>query len=74
MTTFTNANTPPQHGCRMLAVLALAARRGFAAFITWRVQQAAIAYLKAMSDRELDHIGLVRSQIESAVTGERVCR
>jgi uncharacterized protein YjiS (DUF1127 family) len=74
MNTFTNASTPAQHGCGMLGVLGLAARRGLAAFITWRVQQAAIAYLKAMSDRELDHIGLVRSEIEFAVTGERAWR
>jgi hypothetical protein len=54
----------------MLAALGLAVGHGLAAFITWRVQQAAIAYLSAMSDRELHDIGLARSEIEPAVMGK----
>lgn len=39
------------------------------AYLTWRIERAAIAHLEAMSDRELEDIGLTRSQIESAVRG-----
>jgi uncharacterized protein YjiS (DUF1127 family) len=42
------------------------------AYITWRVQQAAIRQLGSMSDRELEDIGLTRSRITFAVTGEAV--
>ena len=42
-----------------------------AGYTSWRVQQAAIAHLRSMSDRELKDIGLSRSQIECAVMGER---
>jgi uncharacterized protein YjiS (DUF1127 family) len=37
------------------------------AYITWRIEQAAIAQLWAMSDRELKDIGLTRSEITRAV-------
>jgi uncharacterized protein YjiS (DUF1127 family) len=56
----------------MLAILGAALKRAWAAFISWRVQQAAIAYLQSMSDRELRDIRLSRAEIEFAVTGE--CR
>ena len=42
------------------------------AYMTWRVQQAAIRQLASMSDRELEDIGLTRSRIAFAVTGEAV--
>jgi len=54
----------------MLAILGAAFQRALAAFIAWRVQQAAIAYLQSMSDRELRDIELSRAEIEFAVTGE----
>lgn len=56
---------------RILGMLAAAPKRLLTAFITWRAQQAALAHLQAMSDRELKDIGLSRSQIEFAVMGER---
>ena len=37
---------------------------GCTALIVWRVQQVVILYLQSMSDRELQDIGLSRSQIE----------
>jgi uncharacterized protein YjiS (DUF1127 family) len=37
------------------------------AYLTWRLERAAIAQLWAMSDRELKDIGLSRSKIASAV-------
>jgi uncharacterized protein YjiS (DUF1127 family) len=38
------------------------------AYMTWRVERAAIAALSAMSNRELKDIGLTRSEIASAVS------
>jgi uncharacterized protein YjiS (DUF1127 family) len=37
------------------------------AYITWRIEQAAIAQLSSLSDRELKDIGLTRCEITSAV-------
>jgi uncharacterized protein YjiS (DUF1127 family) len=42
------------------------ARRWLAAFRTWKAQQAAIARLQSMSDRELKDIGVSRSEIGRA--------
>ena len=39
------------------------------AYITWRMENIAIAQLKAMSDRELEDIGLTRSDIARTVMG-----
>ena len=58
-------------GSRILGRLAAAPKRLWPPIITWRIEQAAIAHLRSMSDRELADIGLSRSQIEGAVTGER---
>ena len=54
----------------LLASLGAALQRAWASFIARRVQQAAIAYLQSMSDRELRDIGLARAKIRFAVTGE----
>jgi len=42
----------------------------WASYQTWRAEQAAIAELWSMSDRELRDIGLTRSEITGAVQGE----
>ena len=39
------------------------------AYLTGRIERAAIAHLSSMSDRELKDIGLVRSDIRRAVRG-----
>jgi uncharacterized protein YjiS (DUF1127 family) len=39
------------------------------AYLTWRLQQTAIAQLKALSDRDLKDIGVRRCEIESVVKG-----
>jgi uncharacterized protein YjiS (DUF1127 family) len=59
-------------GSSILGRLAAAPKRLLIAFINWRAEQAALARLQSMSDRELEDIGLSRSQIEGAVMGERV--
>ena len=58
-------------GGSILGRLAAAPKRLLTAFITWRVQQAAAVRLGSMTDRELEDIGLSRSQIEGAVRGEQ---
>lgn len=45
-------------------------KRWWSAYLTRRLEQAAILQLHAMSDRELRDIGLDRSQIERSVRGE----
>jgi uncharacterized protein YjiS (DUF1127 family) len=50
--------------------LAATLNRWSVAYITWRIEQAAIALLWSMSDRELKDIGLTRSEITAAVRGE----
>src|SRR5262245_13725973 len=40
------------------------------AYLTRRIERVAILQLQAMSDRQLEDIGLTRSQIEGAVRGE----
>jgi uncharacterized protein YjiS (DUF1127 family) len=50
-----------------LAMAAAAVKRWWSAYIAWRMQEAAIALLKSMSDRDLKDIGLSRSQVDAAV-------
>jgi uncharacterized protein YjiS (DUF1127 family) len=45
-------------------------RRCWQAVMKWRAEQAAVAQLSSMSDRELKDMGLTRSEIGSAVRGE----
>jgi uncharacterized protein YjiS (DUF1127 family) len=51
--------------------LANTLKRWCVAYVTWRMENIAIAQLRAMSDRELEDIGLTRSDIARAVTGAR---
>jgi len=41
------------------------------AYLTRRIERVAIVHLETLSDRELEDIGLTRSQIEWAARGER---
>jgi uncharacterized protein YjiS (DUF1127 family) len=50
--------------------LTAALKRWWVAYISWRIEQEAIAQLWSMSDRELKDIGFTRSQIAGAVGGE----
>ena len=47
-------------------------KRLWADYMTSRIEQAAIAHLWSMSDRELKDIGLTRSEVTNAVRGEAV--
>jgi uncharacterized protein YjiS (DUF1127 family) len=47
--------------------------RWWAAYVTWRLERAAINQLSSLSDRQLKDIGLDRSEIMGAVKG-RVAR
>lgn len=42
-------------------------RRWCLAYLGWRAERAAIAHLRAMSDRDLRDIGLMRSHLAQAV-------
>ena len=53
-------------GSTLVAIL----RAWWLAYLTLRMERAAIMQLRAMSERELRDIGLTRSQIEPAVRGE----
>ena len=54
-----------------MAPAAAAVKHWWAAYIAWRVEQAAIVQLQSMSDRDLKDIGLTRSEIARAVRGGR---
>jgi uncharacterized protein YjiS (DUF1127 family) len=45
------------------------AKRAWVAYMTWRIERAAIGQLSAMSDRQLKDIGLTRSEIVAAARG-----
>jgi uncharacterized protein YjiS (DUF1127 family) len=51
----------------VMATLAAAIRRSCAAYVSWRMEQSAVAVLHSMSDRELGDIGLSRADITKAV-------
>ena len=44
-------------------------KRWCVTYMGWRVERAAIAHLRAMSDRDLRDIGLMRSQVAQVVQG-----
>jgi uncharacterized protein YjiS (DUF1127 family) len=76
MSTISGASTAPKWIVRPSWATKLAAVLGrlLVAYMTWRIERAAIAVLSAMSDRELKDIGLTRGEIASAVSipGSRV--
>jgi uncharacterized protein YjiS (DUF1127 family) len=51
----------------MARAVASALQRCWVAYTTWRIERWAIRRLRAMSDRQLGDIGIVRSDIEFAV-------
>jgi uncharacterized protein YjiS (DUF1127 family) len=71
MSTMSSATTATQGLSRqswtgdLLATL----KRWCVAYITWRIERAAIAQLCVMSDRQLRDIGVTRCEITRAVTG-----
>jgi uncharacterized protein YjiS (DUF1127 family) len=71
MSTICNAPATPrgiagQRARKLVATL----DRWLAAYMAWRLEQAAIAALSAMSDRDLKDMGLHRSGIPAAVRGQ----
>ena len=50
-----------------IGVLLATLQRWWVAYINWRLEQAAIARLCSMTDRELRDIGVTRSEIPRAV-------
>jgi uncharacterized protein YjiS (DUF1127 family) len=76
MSTMSSAPTAAQGmSAQWMGRLIATVSRWWMAYLTWRLEQAAIAQLWSMSDRELKDIGLTRSQITRAVSlevGERL--
>ena len=72
MSTIVSTPTPARDiaGQARIGGPAAIVKRWWVAYITWRIEQAAITHLYSMSDRELKDIGLTRSQIPRAVRGE----
>jgi len=52
-----------------LGRLAGALKHAWDGYCAWRIQEATIACLRTLSDRQLEDIGLARSQIDCAVRG-----
>ena len=71
MNTLSSAPTR-QATCRRSWTRSLTAglKRLWVAYITWRMEQAAIAHLWSLSDRTLKDMGLTRSEIPRVVRGE----
>lgn len=63
--TLTAAQGAVRHSSRLAATL----KRWWLAYVTWRIEQAAITQL-SMNDRALKDIGLTRAEITGAVRGE----
>lgn len=68
MSTFSSMHAPAPvvAGWSWTSDLAARAKRLWIAYITWRIEQAAINQLCAMSDRELEGIGVCRTDIARA--------
>jgi uncharacterized protein YjiS (DUF1127 family) len=65
----TTASAPELAGASWANSILASAKRAWVAYISWRIQRAAIDQLSAMSDRQLKDIGLTRSEIVAAARG-----
>ena len=70
MSLSTTVERSEQAGGGVLTTFANATKRLFVAYMTWRMEQSAIAVLRSMSDQELSDIGLSRTDIPRAVHRE----
>jgi uncharacterized protein YjiS (DUF1127 family) len=70
MSTISSAPAPQGLLGQSLLVGPVAAlKRWWIAYLTWRMEQAAIAHLWSLSDRTLKDMGLTRSEIPRVVRG-----
>ena len=76
MNTMSSAPTAPQEMAEqswakdLVKDLGTTLNRWCVAYLTWRIERAAITQLGSMSDHQLRDIGISRSEILSAVRGE----
>ena len=70
MSMISSTAAPGYAATRESGTIAAAVKRVYAAYIAWRMRQAALATLRSMSERELRDIGLARSEIDHAVQSE----
>lgn len=71
------SSTAEQHvhvGTGVLTTVLAALKRWWLAYITWRIERAAIATLVSMSDRDLKDIGIGRSEIPGVVKDRAAAR
>jgi uncharacterized protein YjiS (DUF1127 family) len=66
MSTLSSTTTYPGNARGIFQPLANTLTSWCVPYITWRMQNIAIAQLRAMSDRELEDIGLTRSDIAAS--------
>ena len=62
-----SADTGAMSGPSAGALVIIAARRWYSAYLLWRLERMAIAQLESLSDRQLADVGLARGGIWSAV-------
>jgi len=74
MSTMTGTAMYRGNASRFFQTLTGALKVWWVAYITWRMENIAITQLQAMSDRELQDIGLTRSDVSSSVMGARRSR
>jgi uncharacterized protein YjiS (DUF1127 family) len=71
MTFGTTAATPDLASPSWTSAVLATLKRAWVAYMTWRIERAAVDQLAAMSDRQLKDIGLTRSEIVAAARGFR---
>jgi uncharacterized protein YjiS (DUF1127 family) len=75
MSTTTSTTTPHVYIGNSVLLPALATlKRWWLAYMTWRIERAAIATLASMSDRDLNDLGIGRCGIPGAVKGQALRR
>ena len=69
--TDTTEHAVADSGGSLASTMLAALKRCWVAYMTWRIEMAAIATLRSMSEHDLNDLGLSRSGIEDAVKGRR---
>jgi len=69
-TTFRTSGAEGGRARSLGSAMVASAKTWWMAYLIRRIERVAVLQLEAMSDRELEDIGITRSQIERAVKGE----
>jgi uncharacterized protein YjiS (DUF1127 family) len=71
MSTLTDTTEHAVAESSVASIILAALKRCWVAYMTWRIEMAAVATLRSMSDHDLNDLGISRSEIEDAVKGRR---